>query len=390
MMKKALAVIAFLSLVLLTASPGLPAPALEEGLAAVSAGDAKETSIAAKELIVIKYQIVKIAGHDNEDILAMSVINCENGKKASLRFDSQPGFSYILELIPEIIEGKDIRLKVSARAEPGMDEPFQRELLVKSNSSVSIELFQNKKDDSRIMVDITPSIQTVVPAREYPQAVTDLDWGETMVLFNDRLVARGTIDARNATGFYMRFWKSGHFLFSFHHFPGAEPLGLCEGNWVKFRLDKGETIEWFSAKPPLPQGKWLVWCAYKPDIGNEASDNYMALELMKRAGMTKEGEIGIWRLKDPAGELPSAVATGPLDEKMNFEFKNGSMKMILEFVAKTLNARLSLDPKLNEKKLTLEFYQVPLRQFLDFVCKMNYAKWQFTKGEPSILRVEIQ
>jgi len=387
MMKKTLCLIVFLSLVLLPASPGFPAPALEEGSDAVSAGDAKEASTAAKEMIIIKYHIVKIVGRDNEDILAMSVVNCENGKTTSLRFDSQPGFFYMLELIPEIINGKDILLKVSARAEPGMNEPFQRELLVKNNSSILIELFRNKKDDSRIMVDITPSIQTVVPAREYPQAVLALDWGETMVLFNDRLVARGNIEARNATGVYMHFWKSGHFLFSFHHFPGAETLGLCEGNSVKFRLDKGETIEWFATKPPLPQGKWLVWCAYKPDIGNEASDNYMALE-MKRAGMTKEGEIGIWRLKDRAGESLAAAPSGPLDEKMDFEFKNGSVKLMLEYAAKILNAKLFLDPKLNEKKLSLEFRQVPLRQFLDFVCKMNYAKWELAKGEPPVLRVE--
>lgn len=385
MMKKTLCSIAFLSLFLLTASPGLPA--LEEEPDSASSNNTEGVTVESKVFIVIKFQIIKMVKRDNEEILATPVIRCLNGESATLRFDIQQGFSYTLEIIPEIVEDKEIRLKLSSKVESGMSKSFQRELLVKNNSSVVVELFHNEKDNSEVMAQITPMIEKFSPTKEYPQPVSDFNWGETMVLFNNHLVARGNIAGRSAAGVFLHLWKSGYYLFSFHLFPGARPFGFCEGNSVKFNLDENVVIEWFTAKPPLPQGKWMAWCAEKQDVLKELSDKNAVLEL-DRMGMTEEGEIGIWRLKEHTRESLIAAEVGPLDNKMDFEFKNGNMKSILEFVARILKAGLSLDPKLNDKKLTCEFYQVPLRQFLDFICKIHSAKWELTKGESPVLRVQ--
>ena len=168
MMKNIIGFSVFLALILFIGDQGFPVPAPEEKSEIADSGDARDEFTESRDFIIINFQIIKIVGQESEEVLATPVITCENGKSASVRFDSQPGFSHTLEITPEIVESKDVRLKLTSKVEPGMDKPFQREFLVKNKASILVELFRNEKDDSRDTGADHSRHRQVAPSKRIP------------------------------------------------------------------------------------------------------------------------------------------------------------------------------------------------------------------------------
>lgn len=80
-------------------------------------------------------------------------------------------------------------------------------------------------------------------------------------------------------------------------------------------------------------------------------------------------------------------AGGQKDIAVSISLKVAELADSMKMAARLLDAKLVMDSALEGKKVTIKMDEVPIRQFLDAVCKQAGATWQLKPGDPPTLNV---
>lgn len=241
--------------------------------------------------------------------LASPRVKTEDGKPAEFVQESREG-SVCLRVIPVVLPGKGLDLKVEFKKEPEMKEPRTYGIFLRNAESAVLELFQKPGGKEKIAVKLTPFLEVVEPAREFPRAIPKVALDDSFLVLNgDRLIAEGTLAAESDEDDIFLFFLcegKGLYLLSFRPVEGARPAGVINGKTL--RIKDGEDIfEWRSREPILAEGKWFVWVKKLP-LSSEIS-----VGLKQTAIMGKNGLIGIGTGKE-GWEKGAAKKKYSLDE----------------------------------------------------------------------------
>ncbi len=241
-----------------------------------------------KQLIHLKMDIVEIRRSETK-LISSPVVTVENGKTGEVIMGSQDR-ALRIEVVPTIKAGQGIELKVTYRREPEMKAPKEQTLLTPNSQTVLLELLENKAENSKLAVKITPLVEAQEGAKEYPDGLNELRFVRSfLIMNNDRLIAKGGLSVKNAEGGVVPYFfveGKGAYILSFHPFEGAEPKGLVCGKVMRINFGEDE-FEWFSEEPILPEGLWLLWVRNYPMLKPSAAEKgFLCLE-------TKNGSAGI-------------------------------------------------------------------------------------------------
>ena len=223
-------------------------------------------------------------------------IRIENGHTGSLVQGTQtPPNNIAINIVPAIVEGKGIDLKVEFIKEPEMKEKKEEKIFLKNAESAVVELFENKAKESKIAIRITPFVEVVDAAKEYPRPISEVRLNDSFLLLNeDKLIAQGSLNATSdADDIYLFFNCDGKGLFvlSFKPFEGAEPKGVVKGKILRIKFGEDE-FKWMCREPILPEGKWLVWVRHNPNL------KQITIGKGREGILGKNGLIGIGTGKD--------------------------------------------------------------------------------------------
>lgn len=217
----------------------------------------------------------------------------EDGKPGTIRQGTLTSSIEVI-LVPTIVEGKGIDFKIEFQKSPEMNEKKAMRVLLKNAESAVVELLENKAKESKLAIKITPFVEVVEPAEEYPGHINNLRLADSFLLLNeDKLIARGSLEATSDSDDVYLFFNSGDkgfFVLSFKPFEGAEPKGVARGKVLKIKFGDNE-FEWICRDPILSEGSWLVWVRRNPSLQK-------ILVEKERAILGKNGLIGIGTGKD--------------------------------------------------------------------------------------------
>jgi hypothetical protein len=206
----------------------------------------------------------------NSEIYLNPSIRAQDGFAANLEWGSKlKDLSFQISIIPHVIEGKGVELKVQYTIGPQMKAPLEKTLLIGNSESAVIELMENKPKESKFMLKITPMINKVGPIEAYPEDIKSLKLEDSILTMNDELViAKGSLRAesdKNEIFIYFYARGKGLYVISFKPFEGAEKKGVASDNVL--RLKYGEDyFEWTSRDSILPKGKWPAWVRRNPQF----------------------------------------------------------------------------------------------------------------------------
>jgi hypothetical protein len=238
----------------------------------------EKLSLEQKTFINVKMELLEIRPSETK-LISSPVVRVEDGKTAQFLMGSEGKGSFHLEVTPTIIERKGIEIKVNFKKEPEMKNSLEKTVLALNSQPLVIELFENKAQNSKLAVKITPLVDVKGGAREYPGPINEVRFVQSfLIMNNDRLIARGDLLAKGGDGeiipyFYVQ--GKGIYVLSFRPFEGAEPKGLISGKIMKIKLGEDE-FEWLSQEPILPEGTWLIWVRNNPNfLGYYGVDLYL-------------------------------------------------------------------------------------------------------------------
>jgi hypothetical protein len=219
--------------------------------------------------------------------IASPRVKTENGKSAEIVQGNRENVLSI-RVIPSIIYGKGIDLKIDFKKEPEMKESRQEKVFLQNGDSAVLELFENKARQSKIAVKLTPFVEVIAPAKEFPRKISEIQLKDSFLTLNeDKLIAKGSLNAvSDADDIFLFFSceERGLFLLFFRPTEGAKPMGAVNGKVLKIKIGE-DTFEWESRDPILPEGKWLVWVKNIPKLSQ--------INVSGNAIIGKNGLIGI-------------------------------------------------------------------------------------------------
>jgi hypothetical protein len=208
----------------------------------------------------------------NSDIDFSSSIRAQDGFAANLIWGGGPKYKdmrFQISIIPHVIEGKGVELKVQYKIGPQMKAPLEKTLMIGNSESAVIELMENKSKESKLMLKITPLINKVGPIEAYPEEIKSLNLEESILTMNDELViAKGSLRAESDKNeIFIFFYAQGRGLYviSFKPFEGAEKKGVASGNVLRMKYGE-DYFEWTSRDSILPKGKWPAWVRRNPQF----------------------------------------------------------------------------------------------------------------------------
>jgi hypothetical protein len=242
-----------------------------------------------KTYIHLRMEVIEIRRSETK-LISSPVVTVENGKTAKVIQGRSKTSNLSIEVIPMIVAGKGIELKVSYKKEPEMKDSKQQTVLTTNSQPVVIDLLENKAADSKLAIKITPLVEIKEGAKQYAEAVNDLQFVRSfLIMNNDKLIVKGGLSVKDADGEIMPYFSvegKGIYMVSFKPFEGAEPKGLVRGKIMKITFGEDE-FDWFSEEPILPEGLWLVWVRNNPTLQPSAGQKgFLCLE-------TKNGSAGI-------------------------------------------------------------------------------------------------
>jgi hypothetical protein len=206
----------------------------------------------------------------NSEIDSTPTIRVQDGSAANLYGGSKlQDLTYHISIIPHVIEGKGVKIKVQYTIEPQMKAPLEIILTIGNSESAVIELMENKSKDSKLMLKITPLIIKVGPIEAYPVDIKSLNLEDSILTMNDELViAKGSLRAesdKNEIFIYFFARGKGLYVISFKPFEGAEKKGVASDNVLRMKYGE-DYFEWTSRDSILPKGKWPVWVRRNPQF----------------------------------------------------------------------------------------------------------------------------
>jgi hypothetical protein len=246
-----------------------------------------------KKNIRLRAEILELKPTETRLVSSPTVVT-ENGKEAVFIQGNREGSIHI-KMIPFIVEGKGIDLTIGFTKEPEMKEEKKEKVFLQNGESAVMELYENKAKNSRLGLKITPFVEVVDPAREYSDKIHEVRLTDSFLFLNeDKLIARGELAVKSAEDdIYLFFLCDGKGLFvlSFKPFEGAEPKGVVKGKTLRIKFG-GDTYDWLSQNPILPEGKWLVWVRHNPRLEK------ILIEKDQMGILGKNGMIGFGTGKD--------------------------------------------------------------------------------------------
>jgi hypothetical protein len=245
-----------------------------------------------KKYVNLQVEVLEI--RPSKTILISSPkLTVEDGKPGTIRQGTLTS-SIAITIIPSIVEGKGIDLAIEFQKLPEMKEKKAERVFLKNAESAVVELFENTAKESKLAIKLTPLIEVVEAAKEFPGGINQLRLADSFLLLNeDKLIARGSLEATTDSDDTYLFFNSGDngfFVLSFKPFEGAEPRGVVEGKILKIKFG-GDEFEWVCHDPILPEGSWLVWVRHNPSLQKIIVEK-------ERAILGKNGLIGIGTGKD--------------------------------------------------------------------------------------------
>jgi hypothetical protein len=252
----------------------------------------KDFVLETKKYVNLQVEVLEI--RPSKTILISSPkLTVEDGKPGTIRQGTLTS-SIAITIVPSIVEGKGIDCKIEFLKSPEMAEKKGESVLLKNGESAVMELFENKAKESKLAIKLTPLIEVVEAAKEFPGGINQLRLTDSFLLLNeDKLIARGNLNAASDSDDIYLFFNSGDkgfFVLSFKPFAGAEPRGVVEGKILQIKFGDDE-FEWVCHDPILPEGSWLVWVRHNPSLQKIVVEKASAI-------LGKNGLIGIGTGKD--------------------------------------------------------------------------------------------
>jgi len=229
--------------------------------------------ITPKKYINIQFELLEIKPSETVSLEKWG-LRTEQGTPGEVVRGGQDRLPLDVHIVPTIVEGKGIRLKVDFKIGPEMKTPKTEEILVPNAGSVMVELLENKAKGSRIALRLTPIVEVAEAAKEYPGKIRELTLPDSFLVLNDdKLIAHDDLSARSdSADIYLFFYcfTKGVYVLSFKPADGFTPAGVVNGKTLRVKVGE-DTFDWHSSKPILPEGKWLVWVHYNPRLASEVS-----------------------------------------------------------------------------------------------------------------------
>ena len=108
------------------------------------------------------------------------------------------------------------------------------------------------------------------------------------------------------------------------------------------------------------------------------------IKIEEQGGPPKEGEP---QARAEVRIRRTESAEGQKDLAVSIDLKDAELADSMKMAARLLDAKLLMDTSLAGKKVTIKMEEVPIREFLDAVCRQAGAAWQLKPGDPPILEV---
>jgi hypothetical protein len=233
--------------------------------------------------------------------IASPRVKTENGKPAEFVQGNREG-AFSIRVVPVIVYGKGIDLQIEFKKVPEMKEPRQEKAFVLNADSAVLELFENKARKSKIAVKLTPFVEVIESAKEFPREISEIQLKDSFLTLNDdKLIAKGSLSAVSDADDIFLFFSCedrGLFLLFFGPTEGAKLMGVVNGKILRIKIGE-DTFEWQSRDPILPEGKWLVWVKNIPRVSQ--------ITVTGNAIIGKNGLIGIGAGKDAWKRLFQSV-----------------------------------------------------------------------------------
>jgi len=229
--------------------------------------------ITPKKYINIQFELLEIKPSETVSLEKFG-LRAEEGTKAEYVQGGRDRLPLEVNIIPTIVEGKGVRLKVDFKIGQEMKNPKAEEILVPNAGSMMVELLENKTKGSRIALRLTPIVEVVEAAKEYPGKIRELELVDSFLVLNDdKLIAHNdSMSAKSDSGadIYLFFYcyAKGVDVLSFKPAEGFTPAGVVSGKTLTIKVG-GDTFDWYSSQPILPEGKWLVWVRCNPRLASE-------------------------------------------------------------------------------------------------------------------------
>ena len=227
--------------------------------------------ITPKKYINVQFELLEIRPSETVPLEKFG-LRTEEGKSAEYVQGGPDRLPLEVNIVPTIVEGKGVRLKVDFKIGREMKNPKTEEILVPNAGSVMVELLENKATGSRIALRLTPIVEVVEAAKEYPGKVRELALADSFLVLNDdKLIAHDNLSAGSDNAdiflFFYCFTK-GVYVLSFKPTEGFTPAGVVNGKMLRVKVGE-DTFDWYSSQPILPEGRWLVWVRYTPRIASD-------------------------------------------------------------------------------------------------------------------------
>ena len=219
----------------------------------------------------------------------MQFVSGLNRKRSRIDFDKVKDMEMVnIYLTPEIVKGKGVKIlietsytfadrKRSFKGNPVTKNNSIKTDIVKNYEEVSVELFRNKQLGKKIVISITPFIETIPAPAKYP-GIPKYKLFSPILIMNDELISKSTkspdfISAAAsendlATNCFIECIvkkdDKGSFLLSVKPFPGSRKIGIVNNKILKFEF-RNDMYELISLEQILPlAGKWIIYGRYIP------------------------------------------------------------------------------------------------------------------------------
>jgi hypothetical protein len=243
--------------------------------------------IAPKRYINIQIELLDIKPSETISLEKWAV-RTENGTPGEVVQGGQDRLHLEVNIVPTIVEGKGVRLKIDFKVGPEMKSPKTEEIVVPNAGTVMVELLENKAKGSRIALRLTPIVEVVEAAKEYPGKIRELALVDSFLVLNDdKLIAHDDLSARSDNaGIFLFFYcfTKGVYVLSFKPAEGFTPAGVVNGKMLRVKVGE-DTYDWYSSKPILPEGRWLVWVRHNPRLASEVSIGKGETGIMGKNGL---------------------------------------------------------------------------------------------------------
>ncbi len=263
----------------------------------------KNPDYKSKTFIKLSIKIIEIKSSKSilKSELAIKVIDGEEG---SVRIGSGPPVKkpinykskikremMVINISPKIIKDKGIRLSIKTsyfvtddayakfnnRKDQSQSANSSSDVLTANLEEVMIDLLENKKKKSKIVMKVTPFIETISGAKVYP-GIVKFKLMTPILIMNDELIYKNTSSPDFMSGVssdktiksscfiecIVRKKNTGSFLLSVKPFKGLKKVGVVNNKIMKFRFEK-DKFELISLEQILPlEGKWIIYGMHIP------------------------------------------------------------------------------------------------------------------------------